>query len=115
MTTKTGKYSGDQLYDTIYRDKDPTTVHFMYFPHHKVEATQVLNGMTYIISEELLIHPDDLITISGIEREPLWVFGINTSVTSLTQMSYIIRKQWKAYFKALVSRNSIYISTHKLH
>ena len=40
----------------------------MYFPYHKYEETQVLNGLTCILSEELLINPNNFITISGIER-----------------------------------------------
>ena len=57
MTPKTGKYAGDQLFHKISRGNNPTTVHYIYFPHHKVEATQVLNIMPCIISEELLINP----------------------------------------------------------
>ena len=34
MTTKTGKYTGDKLFDAILRDNDPTTVNVMYFTHH---------------------------------------------------------------------------------
>ena len=36
-------------------------------PHHKVEATHVLNGLTCILSEELLANSNDFITISGIK------------------------------------------------
>ena len=43
MTAKTGKYARDQLFHAIYCDNNPTIVHFMYLPHHKVEATQALN------------------------------------------------------------------------
>ena len=36
MTAKTGKYARDKLFHTIYHDNEPTTVRFIYFPHHKV-------------------------------------------------------------------------------
>ena len=36
MTAKTVKYAGDQLFHAIYHDNNPTTVHFIYFPHHKI-------------------------------------------------------------------------------
>ena len=45
----------------------------MYFPHHKVEATQDFNGMPCIIYEDLLIKTNDFITISGIE---IYTMGI---------------------------------------
>ena len=75
MTAKTGKYSGDQLFHTISHDKNPTTVQFIYFPYHKVKATQVLNGLTCILSEELLIKPNDFITISGVDRSTMGIWG----------------------------------------
>ena len=68
MTAKTGKYSVDPLFHAIYHDNDPTTVYFMNFTHNKVEATQALNGLPCIISKEILIKPNDFITISGIKR-----------------------------------------------
>ena len=68
MTTKTRKHTGDQLFHAISRENDPTTVHFMYFCHHKVESTQVINILPCILSEELLINPNDFITRSGIGR-----------------------------------------------
>ena len=68
MTTKTGKYAGDQLFQAISRDSDPTTKLFMCFTHHKVEANQVLNGLPCILSEELLVNPNYYISISGIEQ-----------------------------------------------
>ena len=49
MTVKIGKYAGDKLYHAISRDNNPTTVNFMFSPHHKVEATQDLNGLLCII------------------------------------------------------------------
>ena len=73
MTAKTGKYTGYQLFHEISYDNNPTTVHFMYFPHHKVEATQDFNGMPCIIYEDLLIKTNDFITISGIE---IYTMGI---------------------------------------
>ena len=36
ITAKTGMYYGDQLFHAISRDKDPTTIHFMYCPDYKV-------------------------------------------------------------------------------
>ena len=68
MTSKTGKYAGDKLFRAISCDKDTTTIYFMYFPRHKVEATKFLNILLYILSEELLIKPTNFITRSGIER-----------------------------------------------
>ena len=68
-----GKYAGDQLFHTIYRDNDPTTAHFTYFPHHKIEATHVLNELPFIISEELLINPNGFITRSGIARATMGI------------------------------------------
>ena len=68
MSLKTGKYSRYQLFHAISRDNDPTTVNVLYFTHHKVEATQVLNGLPCIISEELLVNLNDLITRQEIER-----------------------------------------------
>ena len=62
-----GKYSGDQLFHSIFRYNYQNTIHIINFPHHKVEATQVLNGIPYILSEELLIKPNNFIIISGIE------------------------------------------------
>ena len=61
MTAKTVKYSRDQLFYAISRDNDPTTVQFMYFPHRKLEATQVLNILFCILSEELLVNPNNVL------------------------------------------------------
>ena len=72
MTAKIGKYAGDKLSYAISHDNDPTTVHFIYFSHHKLEANQVLNELTCIISEEILVNPNDFITRSGIECWGLW-------------------------------------------
>ena len=36
MAAQTGKYAGDQWFHLISCDKDPTTVHFMFFTHNKV-------------------------------------------------------------------------------
>ena len=74
MTAKTGKYAGDQLLHTISCDNDPTTVQFMYLPHHMVEANQVLNGLPCILYEELLINPNDFITRSGVERANMGIW-----------------------------------------
>ena len=74
MTTKTGKYAGDRLFHTISHDNEPTTVHFIYFPNHKIEASQVLNGAPCIITEELLAKPKDFITRSGIERATMFIW-----------------------------------------
>ena len=74
MTAKSGKYAGDQLFHAISRDNNPTTVHFMYLPYNKVEATQSLNGPPYFLSEEILINPNYFITISGIERSTMGIW-----------------------------------------
>ena len=50
MTAKIVEYARDQLFHAISRDNDPTTVHFMYFPRHKVEANQVLNLLPFVLS-----------------------------------------------------------------
>ena len=74
MTTKMGKHAGDRLFHAISRDKDTTNVHFIYFPHHKVEATHVLNRLPCILSEEILTKPNNLITRSGIERATMGIW-----------------------------------------
>ena len=74
MTVKTGKYYGDTLFHAIYPDNNPTIIHFMYYPHNKVEATQLLNGLTYILSEDLLINPNNFITISGIDIDTMGIW-----------------------------------------
>ena len=74
MTAKTGKYVGNKLFHAISHYKNPTTVIFMYFPHHKVEATQVLNGLPCTISEELLINPNYFVTRSGIEQATMGIW-----------------------------------------
>ena len=71
MNAKTGNKSVDKLFHTISHENDPITVHFMYFSHHKVEATQVLNGIPCILSEELLVNPNNFITISGIQWDTM--------------------------------------------
>ena len=76
MTTETGKYAGDQLFHAISHDNYTTTVHFMYFLHHKLEATQVLNGPPCVIFEELLFNLNDFITRSGIDRATMGTWDI---------------------------------------
>ena len=49
----------------------------MYFTHHKVEATQVLNWLLCILSEKLLINPNGFITRSGIKRATMGVWNKN--------------------------------------
>ena len=46
----------------------------MHFPHHKVEETQVLKGMSCTLSEELLINPNNFITRSGIFRSTMGIW-----------------------------------------
>ena len=46
----------------------------MYFHHHKVEATQALNGLPCIISEELPINPNDIITRSEIKQATMVIW-----------------------------------------
>ena len=74
MTTKTVKYDRDQLLHAISHDNNPTTVNFIYFTHHKVEETQVLNGLTCILSEELLLNPNYFMTRSGIEQANMGIW-----------------------------------------
>ena len=71
MTCKMGKCAGDQIFHAISCDNNPTNLHLMYFPHRKLESTQVLNGISCIIYEELLTNPNDLITRSSIERSTM--------------------------------------------
>ena len=47
---------------------------FMYFIHRKLGSTQVLNILPYIISEDLLINPNNLITRSGIEKDTMSIW-----------------------------------------
>ena len=74
ITVKTGKYARDKLFHAISHDKNPTTVHFVYFPHNKVLTTQVLNRLPCILSEELIINPNDSITRSGIEQATMGIW-----------------------------------------
>ena len=74
MTAKTEKYTRDQLFHAISCDNNPTTVHFMYFRNHKVEAIKVLKIRPCILFEELLIKPRNFITISGIERSTMGIY-----------------------------------------
>ena len=104
MTGKIGKYSGDQLFHAISHDKDPTRVNFIYFPHHKVEATQVLNCLLCIISEDILINANDFITRSGIYRATMGIWD-KEKRPSQTQMSYTMRNECKSFLKAQVSRH----------
>ena len=73
MTAKTEKYTRDQLFHAISCDNNPTTVHFMYFRNHKVEAIKVLKRRPCILFEELLINPNIFITISGIEQSTMGI------------------------------------------
>ena len=73
ITEKMVKHVRYQLIHAISRDNDATTVHFIYFPHHKVEETQVLNGLPCILSEDLLVNPNYYMTISEIE---IYTMGI---------------------------------------
>ena len=45
----------------------------MYFPHHKVEETQGLTVPPSIITEELLINPNNFITRSGIKQATMGI------------------------------------------
>ena len=67
-------YARDQLFHAICHYNDPTTIHFICFPRHKVEVTQVLNGLPYIIYEELLVNPKHFITRSGIGQGTMEVW-----------------------------------------
>ena len=67
------KYTGDQLFHAISCENNPDTIHFMYFPHHKVEATQVINRLPLILYEELLINPNGFMTRLGIYRATIGI------------------------------------------
>ena len=79
---------------------------FVYFPHHKVEATEVFNRLSCILSEELLINQKNLLP-DQVLKEPLWVYGIKTSTPSLSQIIYIMSTQWKACLKVQSSHHYI--------
>ena len=51
MTANMVTYARDQLFHTLCRNNDPTTVHFLYFPHNNLEATYVINGLLCIVVE----------------------------------------------------------------
>ena len=74
INSKTGKYSGDQLFQAISCDNNPTTVKFMYSPHHKVEGNHALNGPPCILSEELLVNTNYFITRSGFEGSTMSIW-----------------------------------------
>ena len=65
---------GDQLLHAISCDNDTAIVNFMYFPHHIVEATQIINGIPCILYEELLFNPNDFITRSGIKKATMIIW-----------------------------------------
>ena len=86
----------------------------MYLTHHKVEGTKVLNGQEWVIAEELLVYPNDFITISGIERANMGVrnkdkctftiqnefyneeaMGVMIEVTGLTTLD-LYQESWDA-------------------
>ena len=62
MNSKMGKYAGDKLFHAISLDNDPTILHFMFHPHHKVETTHILNGLQCILAEELPVNSKEFIT-----------------------------------------------------
>ena len=97
MTAKTGKYYGDQLFHAISFDNNPTTINFMYCPDYKVEATQVINGLPCILSEEALANPKLLLPYQ-VSSELLWVYRIKTSTPSTTKISHIVRKKLKVCY-----------------
>ena len=75
------------MFHGIFRDNDTTTAHFMYSPNHKVEATQFINGLPCILSEELLINPNDFITRSGLEQATLVVWDkLNGTFTNTNEL-----------------------------
>ena len=61
MTAKTVKYVGDKLFRTISPENIPNKIHFIYFPQYRVEANQVLNVLPCILSDEILIDPNNFI------------------------------------------------------
>ena len=74
-----GKCARDQLFHAIFRDKNTTTKHYIFFPNHRVESTNDLNGLTCILSEELLVNPNCFITGSGIERATMGIWDKDKS------------------------------------
>ena len=46
----------------------------MFFPHQKVKSTQVINGLTCILSEEVLVNPNDFIARSGIKKNTMGIW-----------------------------------------
>ena len=74
MIVKTGKYVGDKLFHSISHYNNPTTIHFMSFTHHKVEATQVFNGISCILSEELLVNHNYFVIRSGIKQDTMVIW-----------------------------------------
>ena len=74
MNAESVKYASDQLFHAISFDKDTTTVYFIYFTHHKLDATQVLNGLPCILYEYILVNPNDFINRSDIERASMCIW-----------------------------------------
>ena len=62
MTAKMGKYNINQIFHAISHDNNPTIIHFMFPPNNKVEATQVLNGLPFMIAEKILFNHKKFIT-----------------------------------------------------
>ena len=50
----------------------------MYFPHHKLEANQVINRLTCILSEGIIINTKNSIRISGIESDAVDIWDHRT-------------------------------------
>ena len=46
----------------------------MHLPNHEVESTQVLNVPPCVISEEIIINPNNFINRSGIERSIMGIW-----------------------------------------
>ena len=46
----------------------------MFFPHQKVKSTQVINRLTCILSEEVLVNPNDFIARSGIKKNTMGIW-----------------------------------------
>ena len=63
-----GNHKGDQIFHAVWRGTDATTVSFVFFLQHKTEVARVLNGLPFILADELVINTVDFIPQVGVER-----------------------------------------------
>ena len=104
MTAKTGNYARDKLFYATSLENNPITLHFMYFPHHMVEATKVINRLPYIIAEELLVNPNNFITISVIYRATMVIWDKDKQI--FADPNQFHNKDWKTYVWGYKSRGT---------